>query len=151
MFYDGEPLVEDSGMKKLHLYQMTVLFSVLFSLLGFSYNVWRLEVTEHNSNIRTACFEMLLVLSSLEQLVYAAHYDANEVEGDPRKGWVKVGLVADLSVLTTPTIQQEVGALKQTWSQHWETMAQDKASADGIVMAIDATRTDIKRALNALN
>ena len=30
---------------KPHLYQLTVIFSVLFAPLGFTYNVWRMEVT----------------------------------------------------------------------------------------------------------
>ena len=47
----------DSKTKnKLQLYQLTVIFSVLFALVGFSYNVWRMEVSEQNNNIRTACF-----------------------------------------------------------------------------------------------
>ena len=109
--------------KHLHLYQLTVIFSILFSLLGFSYNVGRMEVTEENSNIRTACFKMLLVLSSLEQLVYAAHYDEDVKEGNPRKGWVKVGLVADLSVLTNDSVGEQAASLKDVWSEHWHTMA----------------------------
>ena len=72
-------------LSKLHLYQLTVIFSVLFALLGFTYNVWRMEVTEENSNIRTASFEVLLTLSSLEQLVYSAHYDGDEQEGNPHE------------------------------------------------------------------
>ncbi len=50
---------------------MAVIYSLLFALLGFSYNVWRMEVTEENANARTACFELLLVRSELEQLVAA--------------------------------------------------------------------------------
>ena len=113
-------------LKKLHLYQITVIFSVLFALLGFSYNVWRMEVSEENNNIRTACFEMLLELSALEQLVYIAHYDKNIDEGNPRKGWVKVGLIADLSVLTTESVEKQSVTLKKVWSAHWSTMKDSK-------------------------
>jgi len=135
---------------KLHLYQLTVIFSILFSLLGFSYNVWRMEVTEENSNIRAACFEILLTLSSLEQLVYAAHYDGDVKEGSPRKGWVKVGLVADLSVLTSDSVKKKAVALKEVWSEHWQTMTENRDSVDQIVSAIDSTRTEIKQTLNSL-
>jgi hypothetical protein len=142
--------MKTSQINKLHLYQATVIFSVLFALLGFSYNVWRMEVTEENSNIRTASFEMLLVLSQLEQLIYAAHYDGDAKEGDPRKGWVKVGLVADLSVLTTASIEKQVVSLKNVWSDNWSTMVQDRQSTDQIVVAIDSTRSEIKRVLMSL-
>jgi len=86
-------------IKRLPLYQVTVIFSVLFALIGFSYNVWRMEVSEENSNIRTACFEMLINLSSLEQLIYAAHYDADKDEGNPDK---KRGRIYFSSLLGLP-------------------------------------------------
>ena len=137
-------------INKLHLYQATVIFSVLFALVGFSYNVWRMEVSEQNNNIRTACFEILLELSSLEQLVYTAHYDGDVKEGSPRKGWVKVGLVADLSALTTRSVENEAAALKNVWGAHWNFMAKDKDSVDQIVGAIDAVRVEIKQVLSSL-
>ena len=137
-------------LKKLHLYQLTVIFSVLFALAGFSYNVWRMEVSEQNNNIRTACFEMLLELSTLEQLIYTAHYDGDVKEGSPRKGWVKVGLIADLSVLTTDSVETKALALKETWSTHWSTMATNKESVDKIVNAIDSVRSELKQILNSL-
>ena len=137
-------------LSKLHLYQLTVIFSVIFALLGFTYNVWRMEVTEENSNIRTASFEVLLTLSSLEQLVYSAHYDGDEQEGNPRKGWVKVGLIEDLSMLTTDSVQAQAAALKTVWTDNWATMMDDRHSADQIVSAIDSTRTELKRVLKSL-
>jgi hypothetical protein len=142
--------MENLNFKKLYLYQLTVLFSVIFSMLGFSYNVWRMEVTEENSNIRTACFEILLELSSLEQLIYAAHYDGDVIEGSPRKGWVKVGLIADLSVLTTHSVESKSANLKRTWTDHWHTMSKDRDSVDNIVTSIDLTRLEIKQVLSSL-
>ena len=43
--------------RQVSLYRMTLIFSVVLALIGFSYNVWRMEVTEKNSTIRTASFE----------------------------------------------------------------------------------------------
>jgi len=136
--------------KKLYLYQVTVILSLLFALVGFTYNVWRMEVSEQNSNIRTACFEMLLELSSLEQLVYAAHYDKDVVQGSPRKGWVKVGLIKDLSVLTTATVEAQAEALTNIWDSHWQTMQASRASTDQIVAAIESVRGEIKQVMHSL-
>ena len=123
---------------------------MLFALLGFSYNVWRMEVSEENNNIRTACFEMLINLSSLEQLIYAAHYDNDLKEGNPRKGWVTVGLIVDLSVLTNDAVKQESVRLKEIWSTNWETVPTSKPSVDKMVEAIDSVRTEIKQLLSSL-
>ena len=136
--------------KKLHLYQATVIFSVLFALIGFSYNVWRMEASEENNNIRTACFETLINLSSLEQLIYSAHYDKDQKEGNPRKGWVTVGLIVDLSSLTNNAVKEESATLKEVWSSHWDTMATSKDSVDIIVASIDSVRAEIKILLNSL-
>ncbi len=142
--------MESVNIRKFYLYQITVIFSMFFSLLGFSYNVWRMEVTEENSNIRMACFEILLELSSLEQLVYAAHYDGDIIEGNPRKGWVKVGLVADLSVLTTKSVESQSASLKSVWSETWHKMSDSRESVDQLVSSIDSTRFEIKQVLSSL-
>jgi sensor domain CHASE-containing protein len=136
--------------KQIRNYQVAVVASLLFALLGFSYNVWRMEVSEQNTNTRTACFELLLVLSELEQLVYSAHYDQNTVEGSPRKGWVKVGLTEDLSVLTTKKVKQSLVQLKDTWISHWESIAIDEDSVKVIVFSIDNSRAEIKMLLQDL-
>jgi len=136
--------------KQIRNYQVAVVASLLFALLGFSYNVWRMEVSEQNTNTRTACFELLLVLSELEQLVYSAHYDQNTVEGSPRKGWVKVGLTEDLSVLTTKKVKQSLVQLKNTWISHWESIAIDEDSVKVIVFSIDNSRAEIKMLLQDL-
>ena len=136
--------------QKVIFYQITTVIGVIFSLIGFSYNVWRMEVTEENNNIRTACFEILIELSALEQLVYAAHYDHNESEGSPRKGWVKVGLIVDLSVLTAPAVEVGAANLKKTWSQNWSIYAEQESAVVHIVESIDKLRTEIKDVLRSL-
>jgi len=136
--------------KQIRSYQVAVIASLLFALLGFSYNVWRMEVTEQNANTRTACFELLLVLSELEQLVYSAHYDKNTLEGSPRKGWVKVGLTVDLSVLTTKKVKHSALKLKEVWSSHWESIDNDEQSVQAIVFSIESLRFEIKMLLQNL-
>ncbi|KGJ86749.1 hypothetical protein [Colwellia psychrerythraea] len=136
---------------RVNLYQRTVIFSLLFTLVGFSYNVWRMEVSENNNNMRTASFEMLKNLSSLEQLVYSAYYDEDLKEGNPRKGWVIVGLIDDLSVLTNEDVKTTTTDLKEVWSLHWETIASRQQTVDSIVGSIDDVRDEIKSLLKSLD
>jgi hypothetical protein len=135
---------------RLNLYQKTVILSVLFTLLGFSYNVWRMEASEKNNNIRTASFEILITLSSLEQLVYAAYYDGDKKEGNPRIGWINVGLINDLSILTNEQVQNKANVLNDVWSENWQAIANSQASVNQIVTAIDNVRYEIKLLLNSL-
>ncbi|WP_232769143.1 hypothetical protein [Colwellia sp. Bg11-28] len=143
--------MENQIDNRINLYQRTVIFSLLFTLMGFSYNVWRMEVSENNNNIRTASFEMLINLSSLEQLVYSAYYDEDLKEGNPRKGWVIVGLIDDLSVLTDDEVKTKTTELKDVWSVNWETIATSQQTVDNIVGSIDSVREEIKILLNSLD
>ncbi|RJY18015.1 hypothetical protein D5R81_07175 [Parashewanella spongiae] len=136
---------------KIHQYQYYfVIFSILLSLVGFSYNVWRLESTENNNTIRTASFEILLELSALEQLVYYAHYDKNIVEGSPRKGWVKVGLINDLSPLAGEEVMVKSKKLMQIWSSNWSSIEESQLATEQVVSAIEATRDEINIRLTTL-
>ncbi|WP_246129061.1 hypothetical protein [Colwellia demingiae] len=143
--------MEDKIDNRINLYQRTVIFSLLFTLMGFSYNVWRMEVSENNNNIRTASFEMLINLSSLEQLVYSAYYDDDLKEGNPRKGWVIVGLIDDLSVLTDDEVKAKTTALKDVWSVNWETISTSQQTVDKVVGSLDSVREEIKILLNSLD
>jgi len=57
---------------KLKAYYVTAIFGVVFAIVGFGYNTWRLELSEDNNNVRTASFEVLTNLAELEQVIYAA-------------------------------------------------------------------------------
>jgi hypothetical protein len=135
----------------MKVYQATAIFSVLFALLGFSYNVWCMEITEHNSNVRSASFELLLQLAELEQLVFAAHYDQDTVRGNPRTGWVKVGLIADLSHTCSEEVSVSAARLREVWSSNWERLPAEREAADAVVEAIDVTRQSVQAALSALD
>ena len=91
--------------RRMNWYQATALFSIFFAVLGFTYNVWRMEMTEHNSNVREASCETLLQLAELEQLVFAAHYDQDPVAGNPRNGWVKGGLGCQSERITNGSVR----------------------------------------------
>ncbi len=137
--------------QKLKIYQITVIFSLFFALIGFSYNVWRMEVSEANSNIREASFEMLLELSKFQQLIYVGHYDKDMTIGNPRKGWVKVLLISDLSHLTTQSIEIEAENLKDIWTTCSETYHTDLEELKKLDSSIDVIRMEIKRVLKTLD
>jgi hypothetical protein len=132
-------------------YQLTVAFSVVFALMGFSYNVWRMEASEDNNTIRTASFEMLVNLADLEQVIYTAHYDGDFKQGSPRQGWVLVGLIDDLSVLTDDTVIQASDQLKGQWSEHWQGIGYSQNAVDHVIAAIDNERAAIKQLLSQLD
>ncbi len=136
--------------RRLLLYQVTTMFGIAFAFVGFSYNVWRMEVTEENNNIRTACFEIVTELAALEQVLYAAHYDHDPNQGSPRIAWVKVGLIRDLSTLTAAPVAVRADDLHRMWSANWHAVMQHEKALADVIAAIDAVREEIKILLQAL-
>jgi hypothetical protein len=137
----------------ISIFQLTALFSMFFALIaliGFSYNVWRMEISEYNANVRDASFEMLLQLSELELIIYAGHYDKDKITGNPRKAWVKVGLINDLSQITNPRMQKATELLRQSWQENWQSFSADNASTTKIIASIDTTREEVRFLLATL-
>ncbi|MCW9047181.1 MAG: hypothetical protein OQK46_03805 [Gammaproteobacteria bacterium] len=136
--------------QKLKLFYITSIFSMVVAVVGFSYNAWRMELTEDNNNIRTASFEVLNELSELEQIIYAAHYDKDMSQGNPRKAWVKVGLIVDLSGLISPQVEKNATQLKSLWSTSWQLVKDDESVTQKLVEQIDKVRLSIKSDLKNL-
>jgi len=135
---------------KLRIYYITAIFSVIFAVIGFSYNAWRLELTEENSNIRTASFQVLTELAEFEQIIYAAHYDNDKVAGSPRKGWVKIGLIVDLSVLIDMSVHKSAMQLHKAWSDNWESLNASENIAQDLISEIEKVRQQVKQKLYKL-
>lgn len=138
-------------LKRLKVYQITSIISIFLTLIGFSYNVYRLEQSEINSNIRTSSFEMLKELANLEQIVYAAHYEKDSIKGNPRTGWVKVGIIVDLSIICFQKNSMETNQLYKTWQDNWSSMKDNRESVDKIINSIDNVRKEIRIVLQNLN
>ena len=110
-----------------------------------------MEVSEQNNNIRTASFEILINLASLEQLIYTAHYDDDFQAGSPRKGWVLVGLISDLSTLTDTEVAEKADKLKLQWAAGWDQVGHEQAAVDDMIKAIDDVRIALKQLLASLD
>ena len=130
---------------------LTAVVSLVFAVTGFSYNAWRLEVSEENNTVRDAAFQVLTELSAFEQVIYASHYDDNQVEGSPRNGWVKIGLINDLSMLISEDVASSAAALKQNWSEGWPVVHEDRARVDSLVDDVDRVRDAVKERLALLD
>ena len=147
------------AMKKLSLqtlqnkiitYQIIVVISFVFGVVGFVYNNWRYEHNENNNNIRIASFQILQELSSLEQIIYANHYDHDTIKGSPRDGWVKVGLIGDLSLFISPECEEASEELKRVWTESWHKIDKDQKVANRLIAKIDKVKRITRDVLKVL-
>jgi len=136
--------------QKFQVYYLTAIFSFIFAVVGFTYNTWRLESSEDNSNIRTAAFEVLKNLAELEQNVYAAYYDEDKVIGNPRIGWVKVGLINDLSSLVSEPVAEHANELKLSWQNNWVNIPKQESAVSHVINSIERVRETLKNELKHL-
>jgi len=126
--------------EKIITYQMIVMMSFIFGVVGFVYNNWRYEHNEYNNNIRIASFQMIQELAALEQNIYANHYDKDPHRGSPRDGWVKIGLINDLALFISPSTQKSSTLLKETWKYNWQNIENDRNAIDKVVEKIEDVR-----------
>lgn len=146
----SERIMEAVFEKKIKIYYFMVVLSLVLSAASFSYNAWRMEVSEANNNRRMASFELIKVLAELEQNLYAAYYDKDDVSGSPRIAWVKVGAVKELSFLTDKPVQKEAEILSELWAENWARAASEQSVIDAVVAQIEEVRLTIRHQLESL-
>ena len=125
------------------------LISLVVALSSLGYNTWRNERTEHNRNVRTATFELLMRLTELERVVFLAQYDRDAAGGNPRTGWTYVLAIRDLSTLAPAPVPARAAGLLQVWSADWEGLGKDDEAAvnridDSITKLRDATLATLR-------
>jgi hypothetical protein len=68
------------------------------------------------------------------------NYDKDMHKGNPRDGWVKVGLINDLALFISPSAQEASKVLKVTWSKNWKKITADRNATDSVVEKIEKVR-----------
>ena len=105
------------------------LISLAVAIGSLSYNTWRNERTEHNRNVRTAAFEVLMRAGDLERVTYLAHYDHDRNGGNPRTGWTDVLAIRDLAALIPGAVPGQAAELLRVWGDNWEGLGRDDETA----------------------
>ena len=59
-------------------------------------------------------------------------------------------LIEDLSAITDSSIENKARILKETWANHWHTLATRQETANRLVSDINSVRDEIKQVLSSL-
>lgn len=86
----------------------------------------------------------------MEQIIYANHYDYNSIKGSPRDGWVKVGLIADLSLFISPACEEASEELKKVWTESWHKIDKDQKAINRLIEKIDKVKRITRDVLKVL-
>ena len=127
------------------------LISLVVAISSLGYNTWRNERTEHNRNLRTAAFEVLMRAGDLERVTFLAHYDHDRNGGNPRAGWTDVLAIRDLAALVPGPVAARAGKLLKVWGDNWEGLGTaDETAVNRIDDAIGKLREASLATLRAL-
>ncbi len=127
------------------------LLSLLVALMAISLASYRSEVSEENRTIRQAAFEAVKELGELQLIVDYAHYDKDEIRGNPITGWGRVALIQDLCLFISPACVAESKRLFESWQQHWTLLGDDIKGATAITEHISHTKEAVLAQLNRLD
>jgi hypothetical protein len=105
------------------------LISLAVAIGSLGYNTWRNERTEHNRNVRTAAFEVLMRAGDLERVTFLAHYDRDRNGGNPRTGWADVLAIRELAALVPAPVPARAAELQQAWGDNWQGLGKDDETA----------------------
>lgn len=132
-------------------YLITTVLSISLAIVSIAYNAWRMVESEQNANVRDATFIVLLTLAEFQHVIYAAHFDKLEIEGNPRRGWVKVRLIEDISILIGGDIASAAQELRETWQKSWPSIEDNREAVDLLVTQINALRDLLRERLTSLS
>ena len=127
------------------------IISLLVALTALGYNTWRNELTEENRTVRHAGFEMLVHIGELQRITYLAHFDRDNVAGNPRKGWAEVLVLQDLATLMPTESHMSADELLSAWESNWARLGKDESAVQSIDSALDNLRKDIRNSLTKLD
>ncbi len=126
------------------------ILSLVFAVSSLAYTTWRNEVTEHNRNIRTAGFEILMNLAELQLVVDYAHYEGDEERGNPITGWTYVLVINDLAAIMPEEVESAAVGLKDNWQISWSGLGTDDEAVRRIEAGIREMRATTVAALDRL-
>ncbi|MGV6807963.1 MAG: hypothetical protein ACWA5K_08700 [bacterium] len=144
----------DESIRAQFQRNLVAIVSIVLAVTGFSYNAYRMELTEANSNVRTAGFALIEKLASLDEVLIYARYSENidqaEMERLRKSGWVQVIALRDLSYPMPADVRDASVQLMKTWQTHSLDLGSTGGYAE-IDNSLESMRSQVIAALNDLD
>ncbi len=130
------------------------LFSVpvmmlLIAIATLVYSGYRAELNQENQTARSAGFEVLKALNTLQMIADAHRYTPNTAPSY-LDGWTQILLIDDLADFIAPSVENKAEDLHTVWQENLDQLNSDEANEE-ITNAIKTTRTSLKEAIQILH
>ena len=122
---------------------------LLIAVTTLLYSGYRAELNQQNRTARSAGFEVLKALNTLQMIIDTQRYTPKDAPNF-LDGWNEVLLIDDMSDFITPKVQTQAQTLHQTWQNNFESLQSD-TSNEALTAAIKRTRASLKQAIYNLH
>ena len=122
---------------------------LLIAIATLVYSGYRAELNQENQTARSAGFEVLKALNTLQMIADAHLYTPNTAPSY-LDGWTQILLIDDLADFIAPSVENKAEDLHTVWQENLERLDSDEANEE-ITDAIKTTRTSLKEAIQDLH
>lgn len=122
---------------------------LLIAIATLVYSGYRAELNQENQTARSAGFEVLKALNTLQMIADAHRYTPNTAPSY-LDGWTQILLIDDLADFIAPSVENKAEDLHTVWQENLDQLNSDEANEE-ITNAIKTTRTSLKEAIQNLH
>lgn len=122
---------------------------LLIAIATLVYSGYRAELNQENQTARSAGFEVLKALNTLQMIADAHRYTPNTAPSY-LEGWTQILLIDDLADFIAPSVENKAEDLHTVWQENLDQLNSDEANEE-ITNAIKTTRTSLKEAIQNLH
>ena len=122
---------------------------LLIAIATLVYSGYRAELNQENQTARSAGFEVLKALNTLQMIADAHRYTPNTAPSY-LDGWTQILLIDDLADFIAPSVENKAEYLHTVWQENLDQLNSDEANEE-ITNAIKTTRTSLKEAIQNLH
>jgi len=136
-------------LKKFRKFISVPVMMLLIATSTLLYSGYRAQLNQANQTARSAGFELLKSLNTLQMIVDAGRYTPDQA-ASYIAGWTEVLLIEDMASFVSSDVDDAAQALHHLWQQEFEHL--DQSSSNNLLTkAIKKTRSSLKSAIHNLH
>jgi len=136
-------------LKKFRNFISVPVMMLLIATSTLLYSGYRAQLNQANQTARSAGFELLKSLNTLQMIVDAGRYTPDQA-ASYIAGWTEVLLIEDMASFVSSDVDDAAQALHHLWQQEFEHL--DQSSSNNLLTkAIKKTRSSLKSAIHNLH
>ena len=136
-------------LKKLRTFISVQMMMLLIAISTLLYSGYRAQLNQANQTARSAGFELLKSLNTLQMIVDTGRYTPEQAP-NYIAGWTEILLVEDMASFVSLDVDNSAQDLHTLWQKEFEHLDQNRSNVL-LTQAIKKTRNSLKSAIRDLH